>query len=232
MTEVKGAKILVIDDEKAIRRYLRSALTPHGVEIAEAASGAEAIAVAAKVLPDLIILDLGLPDMDGLEVIARLREWSEIPIIVVSVREAEATKIAALDSGAVDYVTKPFGTGELLARIRVALRKASPTPEEPIFRSGSLEVNLSDRRVTIEERIVPLTPYEFDLLRLFVTHAGKVFTHRQILISVWGPGYSEERHLLHVNISNLRHKIEVDPNRPRHLLTEPGVGYRLMKSEE
>ena len=230
MPELKGQRVLVVDDEKAIRRFLRSILTAHGVEMLEAVSGGEALAAAAAGRPDLIILDLGLPDMDGQEVIRRLREWSDIPIVVLSVREDEAGKVAALDSGAADYVTKPFGTGELLARMRVALRQGSTVPAEPVFRSGDLEVDLPDRRVQVGGRPVSLTPNEFDLLRLLVVHAGKVFTHRQILVKVWGPGYAEDYHLLRVNISNLRRKIETDPARPRHIVTEPGVGYRLQTS--
>lgn len=231
MIELKGFRILVVDDEKAIRRFLRSVLTAHGCEIAEAETGREALALAASGRPDLVILDLGLPDLEGIEVIRRLREWSEFPIIVLSVREGEADKIAALDAGAADYVTKPFGTGELLARMRAALRRTPPGAAEPVFRSGDLEVDLPQRRVTVASRTVALTPNEFDLLRLLVTYAGKIITHRQILVKVWGPGYTEDSHLLRVNISNLRRKIEPDPSQPRHILTEPGVGYRLAAAD-
>ncbi|MBP7864662.1 MAG: response regulator [Acidobacteria bacterium] len=229
--DLKGIRVLVVDDEKAIRRFLHTVFCAHGTEIAEASSGFEALAAAAAGRPDLVVLDLGLPDMDGLDVIRRLREWSEVPIIVLSVRESEDQKIGALDAGAVDYVTKPFGTGELLARVRAALRRASPAAAEPVFRSGDLEVDLADRRVRVGGIAVALTPNEFDLLRLFVLHAGKVFTHRQVLVKVWGPGYAEDRHLLRVNVSNLRRKIEADASRPRHLVTEPGVGYRLLVHE-
>lgn len=229
--DLKGFKVLVVDDEKAIRRFLHTVLSAHGVEIAEAISGSEALAAAAAMRPDLVILDLGLPDMDGLTVIQRLREWSDVPLIVLSVRESEDQKIAALDAGAADYVTKPFGTGELLARMRAALRRASPAAGEPVFRSGDLEVDLADHRAKVAGKAITLTPNEFDLLRLFVLHAGKVFTHRQVLVKIWGPGYAEDRHLLRVNISNLRRKIEADPSRPRHLVTEPGVGYRLVMQE-
>jgi two-component system KDP operon response regulator KdpE len=228
MTELKGNKILVVDDERAIRRFLHTILTAHGAEVLEAVRGGDALAAAASGRPDLVILDLWLPDMDGLEVLRRLREWSEVPVIVLSVREGEEEKISALDAGAVDYVTKPFGTGELLARMRAALRRTPAGAVEPLFHSGDLEVDLPQRRVKVAGRAVALTPNEFDLLRHFVTQAGKVFTHRQILIKVWGPGYAEDNHLLRVNISNLRRKIEADPARPRHLVTEPGVGYRLI----
>lgn len=228
MTELKGNKILIVDDERAIRRFLSTVLTAHGAEILEAVRGGDALAAAAAGRPDLVILDLGLPDLDGLEVLRRLREWSDVPVIVLSVREGEEEKIAALDAGAVDYVTKPFGTGELLARMRAALRRTPAGAAEPVFRSGDLEVDLPQRRVKVAGRTVALTPNEFDLLRLFVAQAGKVFTHRQILVKVWGPGYAEDNHLLRVNISNLRRKIETDPSRPRHLVTEAGVGYRLV----
>jgi len=231
MTELQGCKILVVDDERSIRRFLGQVLAAHGAEVLEASTGREAVAAAASTRPDLIILDLGLPDLDGHGVLERLREWSDIPIVVLSVREAEAEKIAALDGGAVDYVTKPFGTGELLARLRSVLRRTPAGAAEPVFRSGDLEVDLPERRVKVAGRSVALTPNEFDLLRLFVTHAGKVFTHRQILMKVWGPGYAEDSHLLRVNISNLRHKIEADPSRPVHIMTEPGVGYRLQTEE-
>ncbi len=232
MTELKGHKILVVDDERAIRRFLGTILTAHGAEVLEADRGGDALAAAAAGRPDLVILDLGLPDLDGLEVLKRLREWSDVPVIVLSVREGEEEKIAALDAGAADYVTKPFGTGELLARMRAALRQTPAGVAEPLFRSGDLEVDLPQRRVKVAGRTVALTPNEFDLLRLFVTQAGKVFTHRQILVKVWGPGYADDSHLLRVNISNLRRKIEADPGRPRHIVTEPGVGYRLQVGEE
>jgi len=227
MTALKGQRILVIDDERAIRRFLGTILTAHGAAVLEAERGGDALAAAAAGRPDLVVLDLGLPDLDGLEVLRRLREWSDVPVSVLSVREGEEEKIAALDGGAVDYVTKPFGSGELLARMRAALRRTPAGAAEPVFCSGDLEVDLPERRVKVGGRPVALTPNEFDLLRLFVTQAGKVFTHRQILVKVWGPGYAEDFHLLRVNISNLRRKIEADPARPRHLVTEPGVGYRL-----
>jgi two-component system KDP operon response regulator KdpE len=209
-----------------VRRYLRTALGAQGFTVYESASGLDAINAVLNYRPDIIILDLGLPDMDGTEVTRRLREWSQTPIIVLSVREAEQDKIAALDAGADDYLTKPFGTGELLARMRVALRKQISTTSEPIFQVGGLMVDFSRRLVTVDDREVQLTPTEYDLLKILVTHAGKVITHHQLLRQVWGDGY-EDMHILRVNISNLRGKLEPDPSRPTYIHTEPGVGYRL-----
>jgi two-component system, OmpR family, KDP operon response regulator KdpE len=219
-------RVLVVDDEAPIRRYLRAALGAQGFTVYESASGLDAINAVLNYRPDIIILDLGLPDMDGIEVTRRLREWSQTPIIVLSVREAEQDKIAALDAGADDYLTKPFGTGELLARMRVALRKQISTTSEPVFQVGGLMVDLSRRLVTVDDREVQLTPTEYDLLKILVTHAGKVITHHQLLRQVWGDGY-EDMHILRVNISNLRGKLEPDPSRPTYIHTEPGVGYRL-----
>ncbi|HEX2995130.1 MAG TPA: response regulator [Anaerolineales bacterium] len=219
-------RVLVVDDEASIRRYLRAALGAQGLAVYETATGLEAINAVLSYRPDIIILDLGLPDIDGIEVTRRLREWSQTPIIVLSVREAEQDKIAALDAGADDYLTKPFGTGELLARMRVALRKQTASPSEPVFQSGGLTVDFSRRVVTVNEKEVQLTPTEYDLLKVLVTHAGKVITHRQLLRQVWGEGY-DDMHILRVNISNLRGKLEPDPARPTYIHTEPGVGYRL-----
>ena len=221
------ANILVVDDEKPIRRFLRASLQGHGYTVFEAGSGQEAIQEATGRRPDVIILDLGLPDMDGTEVTRQLREWTKVPIIVLSVRDHESDKIAALDAGADDYLTKPFGVGELMARIRVNLRRAVKTEDEPVFEIGGLQVDLSHRLVTVNGAGVDLTPNEYDILRLLVHNPGKVLTHRQILHEIWGLAYETESHLLRVNISNLRHKIEADPNRPEYILTEPGVGYRL-----
>jgi len=221
------ANILVVDDERPIRRFLRASLRGHGYTVLEATTGQEAMQEAAARRPDVIILDLGLPDMDGTEVIRQLREWTSVPIIVLSVRDRESDKIAALDAGADDYLTKPFGVGELVARIRVSLRRAVKTGDEPVFEVGDLKVDLAHRQVTVNSLAVDLTPTEYDLLRLLVRNAGKVLTHRQILHEVWGVAYEAESHLLRVNVSNLRHKIEPDPNRPEYILTEPGVGYRL-----
>jgi len=225
-----ATRVLVVDDERAIRRFLRNALSTGEFAVHEAEGGQEALTAAVAVRPELIILDLGLPDMDGLEVIRRLREWSQTPIIVLSVRERESDKVAALDAGADDYVTKPFGMGELLARMRVVLRRSLQETPEPVYRAEGLEVDLARRRVVAQGQEVQLTPTEYDLLRLLVTHAGKVLTHRQLLARIWGPAYVEQPHVLRVNISNLRRKIEPEPARPRYILTEPGVGYRLKEN--
>jgi len=223
----EGQRVLVVDDETSIRRYLRAVLGAQGFTIHEASTGQEAVNDVVLYHPDIIILDLGLPDIDGVEVTRRLREWSQTPIIVLSVREAENDKVAALDAGADDYLTKPFSTGELMARIRVALRRASKGSDEPVFQVGKLKMDVSRRIVTVDENEVSLTPIEYEILRLLLQNAGKVLTHRQLLMQVWGTAYESEMHILRVNISNLRRKIESDPSRPHYLLTEPGVGYRL-----
>ena len=222
-----GQRVLVVDDENAIRRYLRAALTAQGFTVYEAANGEEAVNAVLSDRPDIIILDLGLPDFDGIEVTRRLREWSQTPIIILSVREAENDKIAALDAGADDYLTKPFGTGELMARMRVAMRRLTNKSDEPVLQVDNLKMDLSRRLVTIKEQEISLTPTEYDILRLLMQNAGRVITHRQLLKQVWGTAYESEMHILRVNISNLRHKIEPDPARPHYLVTEPGVGYRL-----
>ena len=228
MTERSGSpRILIVDDEPAIRRFLRTSLTANGYDVFEAENGEQALAGVVTHRPDAIILDLGLPDLEGVEVTSRLREWTQLPIIILSVREQEADKIAALDAGADDYLTKPFGVGELLARLRVVLRRAALSQDEPVFRLGSLVIDLARRLVTVNGQEVQLTPTEYDLLRVLVSHAGKVLTHQQLLRQVWGLGYEVEAHLLRVNISNLRHKLEPDPARPHYIITEPGVGYRL-----
>jgi two-component system KDP operon response regulator KdpE len=219
-------RVLVVDDEAPIRRYLRAALGAQGLTVYESASGEEALQAVLSHRPDIIILDLGLPGINGIEVTRRLREWLQTPIIILSVREAEQDKIAALDAGADDYLTKPFGTGELLARMRVALRKQPLIANEPIFQSSGLTVDVSRRLVSVNEKEIQLTPTEYDLLKALVTYAGKVVTHRQLLKQVWGEGY-DDMHILRVNISNLRGKIEPDPSRPTYIHTEPGVGYRL-----
>jgi two-component system KDP operon response regulator KdpE len=232
MTE-PSIRVLIVDDEPQIRRFLRTSLSAHGYRVIEAAGGQEAMTLLATERPELVLLDLGLPDIDGLEVIRRLREWSMVPIIVVSVRGREAEKIEALDCGADDYVTKPFGMGELLARMRTALRhRLQAEVDEPVFRSAGLSVDLVRRLVTIDGQEVKLTPKEYDLLRILVTHAGKVITHRQLLREVWGPASVHETHYLRVYIGQLRQKLEPDPTQPRYLLTEPGVGYRLRVEEE
>jgi len=220
-------RVLVVDDEPAIRRFLKTALPPYGYQLFEAATGNEALVAVVTHRPDIVILDLGLPDLGGIEVTRRVREWSQVPILILSVRGQETDKIAALDAGADDYVTKPFGVGELLARMRVALRRAANLAADPVFAVDELSVDLARRLVTVAGQEVSLTPTEYDLLRALVAHAGKVLTHGQLLREVWGPGYAGEMHLLRVNISNLRRKLEPDPTRPHYIVTEPGVGYRL-----
>jgi two-component system KDP operon response regulator KdpE len=223
----EGQRVLVVDDETSIRRYLRAALSAQGFAVYEAANGQEAINAVINDHPDVIILDLGLPDFDGIEVTRRLREWSQTPIIILSVRESEHDKIAALDAGADDYLTKPFGTGELMARMRVVMRRLSSKADEPILRVGGLSMDLTRRQVTVNENQIALTPTEYEILRLLLQNAGKVLTHHQLLRQVWGSAYESEMHILRVNVSNLRRKIEPDPSRPHYILTEPGVGYRL-----
>jgi two-component system, OmpR family, KDP operon response regulator KdpE len=223
-------KLLVIDDELAIRRFLRASLDAEQFVLLEASEGREGIRVAATENPDIILLDLGLPDLDGNQVAREVREWSETPIIVLSAREQERDKVAALDAGADDYLTKPFGIGELLARIRVALRhveRSRSSAPEPVFRAGGLEVDLASHVVRLNSEEVHLTPNEFKLLALLVRNAGKVVTHKHLLTQVWGGAYAEESHYLRVYMGQLRHKLEADPARPKLLTTEPGVGYRL-----
>jgi two-component system KDP operon response regulator KdpE len=222
----QNLRVLVVDDERSIRRFLKASLGSQFV-VFEATNGEEALTAVAANRPDVIILDLGLPDVDGVAVTRRLREWTQIPIIVISVREQEKDKIAALDAGADDYLTKPFGVGELMARLRSALRRSAQAETDPTFTTGNLVVDLNQRIVTMNGQPVFLTPTEYDLLRTFVKHAGKVLTHDQLLRAVWGTAYESETHMLQVNISNLRRKIEPDPVRPSYLITEPGVGYRL-----
>jgi two-component system KDP operon response regulator KdpE len=222
--------VLIIDDEIQIRRLLRVTLEGNGYRVFEAACGQEGLVEAAQRHPDIVVLDLGLPDMDGLVVLQRLREWSEAPVLVLSVREGEEDKVGALDCGADDYMNKPFSTAELLARLRAARRRAQPVADNAVFHSGPLQVDLSSRLVTIKGKEIKLTPTEYSLLRLLVRNAGKVVTHRQILKEVWGPTYAEQTHYLRVYMAHLREKLEADPSRPELLLTEPGVGYR-MKAE-
>jgi two-component system KDP operon response regulator KdpE len=219
--------IVVIDDEVQLRRLLRVSLEANGYKVYEAASGQQGLEEVAARHPDLVVLDLGLPDMDGMEVVTRLREWSSVPIIILSVREGEQEKVAALRGGADDYLTKPFSTAELLARLQVAQRHAQPTPEETVFTSGPLTVDLASRRVRVNGKPVKLSRTEYALLRLFVRNAGKVLTHPQIMESVWGPGHRDKTHYLHVYMTHLREKIERTPAKPELLITEPRVGYRL-----
>jgi two-component system KDP operon response regulator KdpE len=220
-------RVLVVDDKESIRQVLRVALGAQAFTVFEAASGREAISVAVAQRPDAVILDLGLPDMDGVAVIRELRRWKPTPIIILSVRGSEDDKIAALDAGADDYVTKPFSILELLARLRAALRRVSQPADNLTFTGGVLCVDFTSRIVSVAGHEVRLTRNEYDLLRVFVSNAGKVLTQRQLLHDVWGPGYEGEIHLLQVNISNLRGKIEPEPDHPRLIVSEPGVGYRL-----
>ena len=220
-------RVLVVDDEAAIRRYLRIALNSAEFIVHEAEDGHSAIASSVAAHPDIIILDLGLPDMDGVEVLRRIREWSDVPVIILSVRDREDDKIRALDAGADDYLTKPFGTGELLARIRASMRRSRQAAPEPVYRIGELVVDLARRRVSVREKEVQLTPTEYELLRLLVINEGKVLTHRQILQRIWGAAHLEQPNILRVTMSNLRRKIEEDASRPKYIQTELGVGYRL-----
>jgi two-component system KDP operon response regulator KdpE len=223
--------VLVVDDEPSIRKFLNATLSSHGYAVLEAVNGTDGLALAASRQPDIVLLDLGLPDIDGLEVARRLRSWSQMPIIVLSARGEERDKVAALDLGADDYLTKPFGVRELLARLRVALRHAAvaePAAAHPYFRADGLEVDLTAHRVLVDEREVHLTPLEFDLLAALVRHAGQVRSLSQLLREVWGPQYDTEVHYVRLYMSQLRRKIEADPARPRFIRTEPGVGYRLL----
>ena len=220
-------RVLVIDDEAPILRALRINLTARKFEVSTAADGASGLAAMARDRPDVLILDLGLPDMDGTEVIKGVRGWTSTPIIVLSAWGQESQKVAALDAGADDYVTKPFGMDELLARLRAAVRRASPAPEAPVVTTDDFTVDLADKRVIRGGKDVRLTPTEWQLLEVLVRHAGKLVTQRQLLAEVWGPGYQNEAHYLRVYVANLRRKLEPDPSRPRYLLTEPGMGYRF-----
>lgn len=226
-------RVLIVDDEPQIQRWLRTSLDAQGYHVIIAGKGEEAVAKASTERPDIVLLDLGLPDLDGVEVIGRIREWSNVPIIVVSVRGREEDKITALDRGADDYITKPFGMGELIARIRAALRHwLQAQVEDPVFHSGGLTVDLAKRIVTVGDCEVKLTPKEYELLRSLAIHAGKVLTHEHLLREVWGPWFTRETHYLRIYIGQLRRKIEPDPAQPRYIITEPGVGYRLRIMDE
>jgi two-component system, OmpR family, KDP operon response regulator KdpE len=228
----KPVRVLVVDDEAAIRRFLRTGLTAQGYEVVEAETGAQAIELAAKEPPDLVILDLGLGDMDGTEALQQLRRTSLMPVVVLSVRNDEKEKVRALDLGADDYVTKPFGMDELIARVRTALRhRLQQQGEMPVFHSGDLSVDLTRRHVTLKGAEIKLSAKEFDLLQCLVKHAGKVLTHQFLLREVWGPANADDVQYLRVYIRTLRHKLEEDPTRPRYLLTETGVGYRLQAQD-
>ncbi|MGZ5026733.1 MAG: response regulator [Methylobacter sp.] len=226
--------IVVIEDDPQIRRFLRTSLRVQGFQVIEAETGERGIVEIGTRKPELVILDLGLPGMDGIEVIRKVREWSAVPIIVLSARSRESNKIAALDAGADDYLTKPFGIGELLARIRVSLRHAAQLDGDSVdtrFCVGDLQVDLTRRSVHIGDREIHLTPIEYRLLAVLIHHAGKVMTHRQLLLEVWGPAYVEHAHYVRIYMGQLRRKIETDPAQPIYLLTEAGVGYRLAGGE-
>jgi two-component system KDP operon response regulator KdpE len=229
MTMPPGPKVLIVDDEPQIRRFLRASLQSHDYDVIEAENGKEAVRACTVQKPDLLILDLGLPDMDGLDVIKLVREWSTIPIIVLSIRSDDSDKIEALDRGANDYVTKPFSMGELLARMRVGLRQgpAASAGDGPLIVAGDISIDLSKRLVTLGGSPVKLSRKEYDLLKILASHPGKVITHQQLLQEVWGQAYVEETQYLRVYIGQLRQKLERDPAAPRWLVTEPGVGYRL-----
>lgn len=222
-----GLRVLLIEDEPPIRRFLRVALAEGDFKLLEAENGKQGLRLVATGNPRLVLLDLGLPDMDGIDVITELRQWSQVPIIVLSVREAELQKVAALDAGANDYLTKPFGVAELVARMHVALRVSQPLPSRPVFEAGGLRVNFCTREIYKDGAQVHLTPLEFNLLAYMVRHAGLVLTHRQILTEVWGAAYTDQTQYLRVFMRNLRHKLEDDPALPALFLTETGVGYRL-----
>ena len=226
-TDTHPPRILIVDDEPAIQRFLKTALSGGEFTLVQVETGQAALVAAATEKPDVILLDLGLPDLDGVEVIERIRQWSQVPILILSVRDRETDKVRALDAGADDYLTKPFGVGELHARIRVMLRRSLQQLPEPVYRIDDLEVDLARRLVLLRGEEIALTPTEYDLLRLFVINVGKVLTHRHILKQIWGAAYIEQPHILRVNVSNLRHKLEKDASRPRYIVTESGVGYRF-----
>ena len=227
-----GVRILVIDDELAIRRFLKISLEAEGHTYIEAGTGQDGLVAAATQRPELIILDLGLPDMDGSVVLKRLREWSPVPVIVLTVKDSETDKVALLDAGADDYLTKPFGVPELLARLRVALRHKQSAVAEPVLRTANLQVDFTDRTVSIRGEIVRLTATEYELLRILAQHAGKVVTQRQLLKEIWGPQAVDQSQYLRVYIAQLRKKLERDPSSPDLIITEPGVGYRLRLADE
>lgn len=228
-----GARILIIDDEVQIRRLLRVTLHANGYVTLESPSGEEGVVRTGVDRPDLVILDLGLPDMEGVEVLRQIREWSNVPVIVLTVREDEAGKVSALDAGADDYITKPFGMQELMARIRVALRHSAKTQDEPVLDLGRLVIDLANRIVKVDDEPIKLTPIEYELLKILAMNAGRVMTHRQLLRQVWGDqSYDSGHHYLRVYVGHLRKKVEEDPTRPKVIITEPGVGYRLLDTNQ
>jgi two-component system KDP operon response regulator KdpE len=229
---MSGVRILVIDDELAIRRLLKISLEAEGHIYIEAGTGRAGLVAAATQRPDIVILDLGLPDMDGSVVLNRLREWSPVPVIVLTVKDSETDKVALLNAGADDYLTKPFGVPELLARVRVALRHRQSAIAEPVLRTADLQIDFTDRTVSIRGELVRLTATEYELLKILAQHAGKVVTQRQLLRDVWGPQAVDQSQYLRVYIAQLRKKLERDPSSPDLIITEPGVGYRLRLADE
>lgn len=223
-----GIKVLVVDDEPQIRKFLKVSLRVGGYDTDEVVNGQEAIQRAVLFKPDIILLDLGLPDMDGKKVISQIREWSQVPIIVLTAREQEKEKVDALDAGADDYVTKPFGVEELMARIRVFIRRTTRVDDKPVVICGDLTIDLAQRRVLAGGKEVKLTPTEYEIMKVLAQHVGKVITHRQLFTAVWGNNYYDDNHYIRVYINQLRRKIEENPNRPKHIITESGVGYRLL----
>ena len=221
------SRVLVIDDEAQIRRTLEINLAARGYEVDLASNGEIAMELAARRHPDLVILDLGLPGMDGIEVVVALREWSKVPILVLSARETEAAKVAALDAGADDYVTKPFGMDELVARVRAALRRGAPPEEDAVVATDAFTVDLTAKRITGRDGDVKLTPTQWRVVEVLVANRGRLVTQRRLLQEVWGPAYSDETHYLRVFLAQIRRKLEPDPSRPRYFITEPGIGYRF-----
>jgi two-component system, OmpR family, KDP operon response regulator KdpE len=229
----RATRVLVVDDEPAIHRFLTPVLAAHNYEVLRADTGADALQLTVVDPPDVVVLDLGLPDLDGKDVIARVRAWSDVPIVVLSAREREGEKIAALDLGADDFVNKPFGVGELMARLRAALRhRMQRSGEMPVVRIGGLEIDVAHRRVTRDGQELKLTRREFDLLSVLARHAGKVVTHKQLLHAVWGPAHEQDTQYLRTYVGQLRQKVEPDPSDPSVVLTEPGIGYRLAEPKE
>ena len=227
MTTADAGRVLVVDDEAQIRRALTTNLTARGYEVVQAASGEDALRLAAEQHPDVVVLDLGLPGIDGIEVVRGLRGWTSVPIVVLSVRGDETDKVAALDAGADDYVTKPFGMNELLARLRASLRRRAPAEEEALITTPAFSIDLTAKRVTQEGDEVHLTPTEWHLIEMLVRHPGKLVSQRQLLQEVWGPQYETETNYLRVYLAQVRRKLEPDPSKPRYFITEPGMGYRF-----
>jgi two-component system KDP operon response regulator KdpE len=227
-----GVRVLIIDDEEQIRRFLRVALKSHDYDVAEVSTGKDGLREATIFHPDIILLDLGLPDIDGLSVLEQLREWSKIPVIILSVREQEDDKIKALDLGADDYVTKPFNMGELLARMRVAVRHSLNVEDDPVIHAGNLALDLAHRKVFFNNCEIKLTPTEYEILKHLAINIGKVLTHKYLLNQIWGKEYQKESHYLRVYVRSLRRKIEPDPTQPKYIITEPGVGFRLVAPSE